>query len=162
MPYLRRVLRPILAGTAIVGALDILEVIAFYAVRSGVPPTRVLQGVAAGFLGRASFQGGTRTALIGLAIHFFIAFCVVAVYLLAARRIAFLTEHPILAGALYGLGVWTFMSYVVLPLSAIGHPPNVPSVIANGLFAHIFCVGIPTGLTARLAAAGWPVRQTSV
>ena len=153
MPYLPEVLRSILAGTAVVGALDILEVIAFYAIRSGAPPTRILQGVAAGLYGRASFQGGMRTALIGLVIHFFIAFCVVAVYHLAARRIAFLTDHPILAGALYGLGVWTFMSFVVLPLSAVGHPPNVPSVIANGIFAHLFCVGIPTGLTARFGAS---------
>ena len=153
MPYLPEVLRRLLAGTLIVGALDILEVIAFYAVRSGVPPTRVLQGVAAGLYGRAAFQGGMRTALIGLAIHFFIAFCVVAAYHLAARRVPVLTEHPILAGTLYGLGVWAFMGFVVMPLTAIGHSPNVPSVIANGLFAHVFCVGIPTALTATRPAS---------
>lgn len=150
MPYLPGVLRSILAGTAIVGSLDILEVIAFYGVRSGVPPTRIVQGVAAGLYGRASFEGGIRTALIGLAIHFVVAFCVVAVYHLAARRISFLTRHPFLAGTLYGFGVWAFMGFVVMPLSAIGHPPNVATVIANGLFAHVFCVGIPAALTARL------------
>jgi hypothetical protein len=43
----------------------------------GVGPIRVLQGVAAGLVGRESaINGGLATAGLGLAIHFFIAFVV--------------------------------------------------------------------------------------
>jgi len=38
-----------------------------------VPAQRILQSVAAGLLGDASFEGGAATAALGLALHFLIA-----------------------------------------------------------------------------------------
>ena len=143
-------LRTILTGTMIVGILDIGEVIAFCALR-GVEPIRVLQGVAAGIYGRDSFRGGWETALIGLAIHFTIALIVVAVYHLAASKASFLSSQPFLYGALYGLAVFALMTYVVVPMSAAGPPNRSWPVVANLLFAHVFCVGIPAALTARFS-----------
>src|SRR5262245_41350424 len=69
----------ILYGGLVVGALDALDAIVFFGFR-GATPTRIFQSIAAGLLGRASFQGGMRAALLGVAIHFFIAFCIVATY----------------------------------------------------------------------------------
>lgn len=146
-----RALRTILTGTLVVGALDIGEVIAFYYAFRDVAPMRILQSVAAGVYGRdGARSGGWKTALVGLALHFFIAFCVFTVYYLASRRFHFLTRHPILSGIAYGLGVYIFMSWVVVPMSAIGGSgPRVWWAIANGLFAHLFCIGIPTALISR-------------
>ena len=150
--------KSILTGTLVVGVLDITEVIIFYAFRD-VKPTRILQSVATGLLGRDAFQGGLRTALLGLALHFFIAFCVVAVYHLASRKIGLLTRRPLLMGALYGLAVFAVMNFVVLPLSAAG-PPRFSlsrwAIVANLLFAHIFCVGIPTALTRYSSSSSSP------
>ena len=144
----------LLLGAISVGALDIAEVILFYFYR-GVAPTRVLQGVAAGLLGRASFEGGMRTAMIGLALHFFIAFVVVLVYHLAARRWPLLVRRPVIIGALYGLAVYLVMTYVVVANSAAASRRTPPwAVTANLLFAHIACVGIPTALSARAAEGG--------
>lgn len=141
-------LRRIALGTLLVGSLDIIEVIVFYAMR-GVAAPRVLQGVAAGLLGRASFTRGASSALLGLAIHFFIAFVVVAIYHLASRRMSILTRHPILCGAAYGLMVFAVMTYIVVPMSASGGGvPKNPVVLANLLFAHIVCVGVATGWSA--------------
>lgn len=135
--------RAVMLWTLIVGVLDIVEVILFYWFR-GVLPIRILQGVAAGALGRDAFRGGVETAVTGLLLHFFIAFVVVAVYHLAAERAEVLRMHPIISGALYGLAVYAVMNYVVVPLSAAGQPAAVRwAVVANGLFAHVFCVGIP-------------------
>ena len=147
----------LLLGALVVGTLDIAEVILFYWLR-GVEPIRVVQGVATGLYGKASFQGGIRTALIGLALHFFIATVVVAVYHLASRKIALLRTAPIVMGATYGLLVYAFMNAVVLPLSAAGPPRFVLPVVLNGLFAHIFCIGIPTGLLARAPLTSVGVR----
>ncbi|HEX7152145.1 MAG TPA: hypothetical protein VF618_11720 [Thermoanaerobaculia bacterium] len=129
----------ILRGALIVGTLDIVEVILFYWFR-GVAPSRVLQGVARGI--------GSNSAAVGLALHFLIAAVVVAVYVVASRRIEVLRRRPVLMGALYGVAVLLVMNWVVVPLSAIGAAPAKPLMIANLLFAHIFCVGIPTGLVA--------------
>jgi hypothetical protein len=141
--------RRILGATLVVGALDMAEVTLFYGLR-GVPPTRIFQSVATGLLGRAAYGGGAGTAILGLGLHFVIAACVVIVYHLASRRIPLLREEPLAIGALYGLLVYGVMYFVVQPLSAAG-PPNFSSMpgVLNSLFAHVACIGIPTGLLAR-------------
>ena len=140
--------RAILFGTLLAGTLDIVEVIVFYALR-GVAPMRVLQGVARGLIGKAATSGGWGTALLGLAIHFCIAFVVVTIYVLASRKWPALRSLAL--GALYGLVVFAVMTYVVLPFTASG--PSFPKgvTLANLLFAHVFCVGIPCALAARRA-----------
>ncbi len=137
-------MKRILLATLVVGALDITEVIVYYGLK-GVAPTRILQSVASGLLGRgAAFEGGIRTALIGLALHYFIAFVVVCVYFFASRKIAALRESPVLMGTIYGLLVFLVMNFAVLPLSALGMPHFTLPTLLNQLFAHVFCVGIPT------------------
>ena len=143
----------------VVGALDITEVIVFYGLK-GIPPTRILQSVARGVLGKAAFEGGIRTALLGLALHYFIATVVVCIYFLASTKIAALRNCPVLMGALYGLGVYLVMNFVVVPLSAAGPPRFTLESVLNQLFAHIFCIGIPTGLLARSAIVTAPARTT--
>ena len=159
---MRSTLRTILAGTFVVGVLDITEVILFYAFRD-VKPIRILQSVAAGLLGRpAATSGGWRTAILGLALHFFIAGVVVTVYVLASRKIGLLVRHPILMGAAYGLAVCAFMQYVVLPMSATsGGMPRSWIILANLLFAHVFCVGIPSALVAAHGLRSGSLRRSA-
>jgi uncharacterized membrane protein YagU involved in acid resistance len=131
----------------VVGTLDIGEVMIVSWLRGGAP-LKILQAIASGIYGKDSYQGGTRTMLIGLALHFFIAAVVVAVYFLASRKIAFLNRHPILTGAVYGVGVYLFMNFVVLPL--VGMPPKFTTFsVVNQLFCHVVLIGIVTGLFAR-------------
>ena len=136
-----------LAGL-IAGTLDIADALIFYGLR-GVPPIRILQGIASGLLGPGVFSQGMRSALPGLILHFFIAYTVAAVYIFASRRLP-LGRHPFLYGSFYGIGVYAVMNYIVLPLSKIGprpHPPLVPFI--NGVAALIVCIGIPIALIAR-------------
>ena len=142
-------MKRILIGGLVVGILDITEVIIFYAFR-GISPMRILQSVARGLYGQDAFTGGVRTAIIGLALHFFIAFCVVATYYAVSRRVTALRTHPFIAGAIYGVLVYLFMNFVVLPLSAVGPPKFTTVGVANQLFAHLFCIGIPAALFASV------------
>lgn len=144
----------------VVGVLDIGEVMIFAGIRNGVTPTRILQSVATGVLGRDSYQGGWQTALLGLALHFFIASVVVAVYFLASRRIAVLRESPVIMGAIYGVLVYLFMNFVVLPLSATGGPRFTLVGVLNQLFCHIVLIGITTALFAKSAMVAEPARAT--
>lgn len=144
----------------VVGALDIGEVMIFAGIRNGTSPVRILQSVATGVLGRDSYQGGWQSALLGLALHFFIASVVVAVYFLASRRIEALRESPVIMGAIYGLLVYLFMNFVVLPLSATGGPRFTLVSVLNQLFCHIFLIGIPTALFAKSAMVGGPAHAT--
>jgi hypothetical protein len=109
----------------------------------------LLQGIAAGLLGRGAFAGGLLTAFLGLLCHFFIAFSAAAVYVLSSRGLAVLARRPTIAGPLYGIVVYFFMQLAVLPLSgAIKRPFSLEMTII-GVIIHIFCVGLPIALATR-------------
>jgi hypothetical protein len=109
----------------------------------GIMPARILRGVAAGLLGPKSMSGGWHTALLGLAIHFFIAFSAATVFYLASRKLPFMVRQPFIYGPIYGILVYTFMYWVVMPLSA--RPPGKFSLFNTviAIITHIICVGTP-------------------
>jgi len=104
--------------------------------------------VAAGLLGKASYEGGNATAVLGLALHFFIAFVMALVYVRAARRLPILIQRPLLMGVAYGFVLYLVMNFVVVPLSAIGfHAPSLKGAI-RALIPHIVFVGPAIALAA--------------
>jgi hypothetical protein len=132
----------------LVGILDISDAFIFYSLR-GVTPTRILQGIASGVLGRTSFTMGHRSALLGLFFHFFIAFSATTVFLLAAQKLP-LGRRPLLYGTLFGFALYAVMNYIVVPLSKIGLRPTPPLIpLINGVAALVFCIGIPLAFIAR-------------
>jgi hypothetical protein len=139
---------PILTGGLIAGVLDITAAIVIYAFR-GVAPVRILQSVASGLLGPAAFTGGGKTAALGLALHFLIATTAAAVYFLASRKLPALIRKPGLWGSLYGVAVWAFMNFVVLPLSAVRKQPFDAEMALILVAVHIVCVGLPIAFAAR-------------
>jgi hypothetical protein len=145
----RPALWKVIAGAALlVGILDISDAFIFYGLR-GVAPTRILQGIASGVLGRGAFGMGNRSALLGLFFHFFIAFSAATVFLLASRKLP-LASRPLLYGSLFGIALYIVMNYIVLPLSKIGLRPTPPLVpFINGVAALVFCIGIPLAFIAR-------------
>ena len=147
--------RALVVGTLAVGVLDILDAFIFFGLR-GARPIGILQSIASGVLGRAAYQGGMRTAALGLVLHFVIAFGVVATYLAATRLIPALNRRPWLYGLLYGLVVYAVMNLVVVPLSAaaLGSGPTPFVVRVNGVLIHMFGVGLPAALVAARANSG--------
>jgi hypothetical protein len=145
--------RALLYGTLAVGVLDISDAFIFFWLRSGVSPIRILQSVAAGLLGRSSFSGGWHTAALGLILHFFIAFVIVLVYLMASRQLPILARDYIACGLAYGILVYLVMTFVVVPMSAAGGGVRPTAVILNGVLIHMFGVGLPAAVAARSAGS---------
>ena len=85
-----------LAGGLVAGTLDISYAILFSYFRAGISPTRILQSVASGLLGRDAYTGGLPIAALGLALHFLIAFTATAVFFIGARWLPVLIRHPII------------------------------------------------------------------
>ena len=137
-------------GGLLCGILDINSAFVAYYLYRRVPPIRILQSVAAGAIGRtAAFSGGWATALLGLGLHFLIAFIWATIFYLASRRISFLTRYPWISGALYAEVVYLCMNFVVIPLSATARGPFVWPVLITGPIGHIFFVGLPISLAVR-------------
>lgn len=152
----RRATRAILSGGLIAGALDITYAFITWGLQ-GLTPIRIGQSVAAGLLGReAALAGGVPTGILGLVLHFCMALIMAAVYYAAATRLPVLVKRAILWGALYGLGLYVVMNFVVMPLSRIGAfggsgPLYVP---ITGVLVHMFLVGVPIALFARRGLRG--------
>ena len=130
------------------GCLDITAALVVYGF-FGLKTMRLLQGIASGLLGQKAFSGGLATALLGLLCHFVVAFGAAAVYLAASRGLGFLIDHAIVSGLLYGIAVYFFMQYIVLPLSAVAKRPFSLQMMLIGVIIHIFCVGLPISLCVR-------------
>src|SRR5918997_4290552 len=113
-----RALDTILGGGLVVGLLDGLFALVFYGLVLGVKPLRIFQSVAAGVLGRASFEGGTRTFALGVLLHFAVATCIAAVYYAASLKLPVLIRRAVPCGLIYGMLAYLGMNYVVIPLSA--------------------------------------------
>src|SRR5688572_23784125 len=156
MPTARQhVVSPLLAvamGGLAAGVIDITYACTFWAIKSGVRPSRILQSVAAGLLGRpAAVAGGAPTAALGLALHFFIALTVAFVYYTAARYAEALWRRPWAFGSLYGVAVFGVMHYIVVPLSAAGGGVVAPfDLVWDGLsiVVHAFGIGVPVAFGA--------------
>ena len=142
-------MQPILRGGLIAGTLDICAAFLTAWLRAGIGPVRVLQFVASGVLGPASFAGGAKTAILGLALHFVIATIWTIVFYLASRKWLSLIERPVMFGLLYGIAVYTFMNFVVLPLSLVARRPITAVGTTIGLLTIMFCVGLPIALVVR-------------
>ncbi len=145
----RSAARTILLGMLAIGTIDILWAMGM-AVIEGKDPLRVLQTIAGGLLGSATFEGGAGTMVLGAVIHYFIACCVMTTYYLASRKFPQLARKPWVYGILYGIAVYVVMYQVVLPLSAWhtkGIKLGVP--LAKALFIHMFGIGLVAGLMTR-------------
>jgi hypothetical protein len=126
----------------------------------GSTVTRLWQGVAATVLGKEAFAGGARTALIGVAMHFGVAFGWSAVLFALVTRSSWIRRvlsspyGALKVASVYGPAIWIVMSLVVIPLllrrpptftvrwwiQGIGHIPFVglpmAAIIRNGLGAN--------------------------
>jgi hypothetical protein len=144
--------RAILYATLVVGLLDATDGVVFLGLH-GQNPIQVLQYIASSLLGARSFSGGLATAGLGLVVHFAVSLVVVAIYILASRRIAVLRTQWVVMGLLFGAAVWAVMNLVLLPLTAVAHSPITTAALVNGVIGHALFVGLPSAFFAKKVAA---------
>lgn len=146
-----RAFEAIVYGGLVVGVLDGLAATTQFGLRGGTP-IRLFQYVASGLLGAASYNGGWATFLLGVLIHFFIAFVAAAVYYRLSLSFPVLIRRAVLCGIIYGVAVYFFMSRIVVPLSATRKLPFSFTQMLIGLLIHILFIGLPIALLARRSA----------
>lgn len=136
--------RPILAGGAIAGALDMTSAILTFGWQAP-------RGVAAGLLGRQSFTNPSPLLwILGVLLHFFIAFSAATIYCLASRRLPFLRDHWLVCGMFYGIAIFLVMTLIVLPISGLhsAGPYQLRGLI-QGIVVQMFIIGLPISFSLR-------------
>ena len=141
--------KAILVGGLVAAVLDAVDALVAYRLAFGMTPAAIYQFVASGLLGKAAFARGAPTALLGLGIHFLIAFTVAAMFVLASERLLWLRRDPVGWGLVYGLLVFLVMNIVVIPLSRIPASPLSLPLLLNGAIGHALLVGLPISRAAR-------------
>ncbi|HEX6863267.1 MAG TPA: hypothetical protein VF414_10655 [Thermoanaerobaculia bacterium] len=117
-------------------------------VLAGSTVTTLFQRVASTLLGPEAFEGGTRTALIGVLMHFGVAFFWSAVFLLLARKSAWIRRvlasryGAVKIASWYGPMIWMVMSLIVIPL-LVQRPPTITSRWWVQWIGHFPFVGLP-------------------
>ena len=142
-----RALPTIALASLIAGILDITSAFVIAGIK-GTRSIRMLQGIASGLLGQRSFEGGMATAALGLAIHFLIAFTAAAVFYAVSRKFSSLTQHAVVSGLLYGIAVYIFMYWIVVPL-AFPNARHSMSRDVTAVIIHIVLIGLPIALVVR-------------
>ncbi|MEO5818789.1 MAG: hypothetical protein ABIT20_26205 [Gemmatimonadaceae bacterium] len=108
----------------------------------------VWRGVASVLLGKDALTGGVPATIIGLVLHFGVAFAWSAIFLLLVTRSPKLravldSPYGILeVAAVYGPFIWAFMSFVFIPVFT----HRMPTVTINWWIqavGHIVFVGLP-------------------
>jgi hypothetical protein len=147
------VARRILVAGAVVALLDITYAYVFFGlILKLVGVQSLFQSISAGLLGRAAYQGGLPTALLGAGFHLLIAYSWTVAFYLAVRnfdalhRAARTTGGRIVLGLVYGVVVYLLMDLVVLKLSrAHSTPPSNWRFYVN-LVQHMVMIGLPIAL----------------
>ena len=140
-------LKAILFGGLLAGVLDLT---AACVSNYWISPIRIFQAIASGLLGAESYNGGAAAAILGIFLHFVIAFGASVVYYIVSRKVKFLINQAIISGVIYGIAVFCFMQFVVLPLSAFpGKNRFELNQTIIGLVVHILFVGLPIALVIR-------------
>ncbi len=144
----------IVYGGLAIGILDLLDASIFFPLYYGIGFWDVWHGPASGLIGReASKAGGVSTALLGILLHFCVAFFIAAAYFVVARYLV-RVKHFVIVGLLYGITANLVMQHVVIPLSAIGPRTTVEPFgsVLNSFIGHAFLVGLPVASIAAWSA----------
>jgi len=140
--------RAIIWGGFLAATVDFFFACTYYAWLRDRPATRVWQSVAAGLLGKASFDGGTATIVLGVALHYLIGVIWATVYVAASRILRILIRQPLACGLIFGAVIYFAMNMIVLPLSALHTKAWPPPIAFWPIAIHLIGIGPAIALAA--------------
>jgi uncharacterized membrane protein YagU involved in acid resistance len=113
---------------------------------SRASPARVLQMIASGVLGEASYSGDGASTALGLGLQVAMSFVIALIYNIAFSYVLGIRRSPLISGALYGVVIFVVMNFVVVPLSRAHPKPHwdlksvIVMLIVMVLFAEIIAL----------------------
>jgi hypothetical protein len=129
------------------GTLDLTTAMIVY----NVKPAGMFTHIASGAVGRETAANGeTGILLLGILIHYFIAFSWTILFFMVYEKMRIQKIHWTVAGLLYGAVIWTVMNLLVLPfLSAIPAREFQLAGVLTGMTILMTMIGLPVSLMAN-------------
>ena len=140
-------LKAILAAWLLAGTLDISSAFISVYLHSGKNPLLVGNYIASAIFGKTdAYAGGTSMVILGILLHYIIAFIFTIIFFLLYPKIYAVLKNKFVAAVLYGLFVWIVMNLVVVPLTRIGwHGIKLQNAVENIIILMI-AIGLPVSL----------------
>ena len=116
----------------------------------GRSPERVFRFIASGIFGKDSQSPGWLMPILGILLHFFIAYSFTIFFFFIFPKIKWLNKNFVVTGLLYGIFVWLIMNLIVVPLSITGKIRfvDIKQTIIGVLFLMFF-IGLPIAYFAK-------------
>src|SRR3954469_2142990 len=148
--FLKQNLKPILLSGLIVGTLVILAAITDFYSSTGKPPANIFKYIASAVLGMDAFSGGTGMILLGLLLHYIVAFSfTIFFFYLYSKYATWMSSNRIVTGILYGIFIWVIMNRIVVPLSMAPKGGTfVPWKAVKAATILICMIGLPLSFLA--------------
>jgi len=147
---MNRFSKTVLLTALFVGTTDIVSAFVTIFIKSGKFPEKMFFYIAGGALGvPTAIKGGTWVALLGLFIHYSIAFLYTLFFFIIFPRLKFLSFNKYLVGMLYAVFVNVSMDQLVLPLTPLpaGGPFNLAEAYIGWVVLGVL-FGIPIAYNA--------------
>ncbi|MBS0217139.1 MAG: hypothetical protein JSR63_03040 [Proteobacteria bacterium] len=136
-PGIGRIARYAIVGGIVLGCVDILFAWLFWR-GQGLTIPGVFQSVARGIYGKQAASLGNTSVAVGVFCHFSIAIGMVCAWIVFVSRKPAFNRHWIPWGALYGLLLYLFMNFVLLPMTPVGWPKFAnPTWIGASVGMHL-------------------------
>ena len=126
----------------LVGTLDILAAVGDFYLSTGKSLLAVFKYISSAILGPSAFTGGTTIILLGILLHYTIAYLFTIFFVYLYTKTTFVVKNRLLSGILYGIFVWTTMYLVV----SVSHTPKIQFSVFKTLKAQsilICMIGLP-------------------
>ena len=131
----------IIAATIDIGAASLIN---------GRSPAFIMQAIAGGVLGRATFQGGAGSAILGALLQELMGILIAAIYVVVlSKAIPGLSRRWVMSGLVYGVIIYFVMNYVVVPLSALKSMPHFKAMKFAEDMAAMLLFGLIVAFFAR-------------
>jgi hypothetical protein len=141
---MNRFWRAVILTGLLVGTTDLFAAYMSQWIKTGKFADKMLYYIAGGVSGlETSMKGGNGMALLGLFCHYFIAFSFTLFFFWIFPKLKILAFDKYVVGMIYGILASTFMSLVVLPLSALPQGSFQVATAIVGWFILGIALGIP-------------------
>jgi len=147
--YMNRFWKAVILTWLFAGTADLTAAYIGQCIKTGKFADKMLYYIAGGILGLDnSMQGGNWTALLGLCIHYTIAFCATLFFFWIFPKVKLLWFDKWVIGAVYGAFVNVVVGRVINWFTPL---PGSPFILANVVVAWFIlalCLGIPIAYNA--------------
>jgi hypothetical protein len=141
--------RTIVTAWLLAGTLDIIVASVYFPLAGKFRLILLYQGIASGVLGAGAFAGGMLTAILGLSLHYLIAFIWTVFFFFVYPRMKFLSRNRIATAIGYAVFVSCVMTFAILPLSNVHHYPVRVGPFLISTVILMFTIGLPITTITR-------------